>query len=249
MKLLEVRDLEMSFPSLDRRHRESVIKGASFDVGREEFVGLVGESGCGKSTLARIIMGLIRPDKGTVSLDGDVLRYPYRPETYKNLQMVFQLPKDSFDPRKSLGRAVTDVQMNFGADRKAARAKTMELLGNVGLNESFYNKYPHEVSGGECQRAAIARSLAAGPSLLICDEVTSALDVSVQAQIMELLKKIKEESGISVLFISHDIALVSCVCDRIMVMNNGYIVEQGRTEDIITSPKNEYTKTLISSIL
>ena len=165
------------------------------------------------------------------------------------MQMIFQMPKDSFDPRRTIGKCLFSVLKNFGTSSADCRSRALELLAQVGLDETFLDKYPHEMSGGECQRAAIARAMAASPEILICDEITSALDVSVQAQIVDLILRLKESGRLSVIFISHDLALVQGLCTRIMVMNHGVIVEDGDAREITNSPKDEYTKKLMSSIL
>ena len=163
--------------------------------------------------------------------------------------MVFQMPKDSFDPRRTIGKVLDSVLGNFGTPTGERKKRSVELLEQVGLNESFLSKYPHEMSGGECQRAAIARAMAASPAILICDEITSALDVSVQAQIVDLIMGLKETGRLSLIFISHDLALVQGLCSRILVMNDGVIVEEGDASQIINNPRHEYTKKLMSSVL
>lgn len=160
-----------------------------------------------------------------------------------------QLPKESFDSGKTLGSGIGESLRNSGMKRKEVREKVAELLSTCGLTPDFAERYPGEVSGGECQRAAIARALAVEPSLLICDEATSALDVTVQKQILELLLRLKNEKKLSFLFISHDLALVQAFCDRVLVMYQGEIVEEGKTEDVISRPKEAYTRQLIDSVL
>ena len=165
------------------------------------------------------------------------------------MQLVFQLPKESFDSGKTLGSGIGESLRNSGLKRKEVREKVAELLSTCGLTPDFAERYPGEVSGGECQRAAIARALAVEPSLLICDEATSALDVTVQKQILELLLRLKKEKNLSFLFISHDLALVQAFCDRVLVMYQGEIVEEGKAEDVISRPKEAYTRQLIDSVL
>lgn len=165
------------------------------------------------------------------------------------MQMVFQAPTESFDPRCRLGDAVAESLRNAGIPKKEAMETVRELFEQCGLTEEFMKRYPHEVSGGQCQRAAIARAIAIKPKLLILDEATSALDVTVQAEILELLEKLKTDRQISYLFICHDIALVQNFCDRVLVMYQGKIVEQGKTKEVLRFPKHEYTRMLLDSVL
>lgn len=217
-----------------------------------ECVGIVGESGCGKSTLARMITCLIKPDKGSIRFCGEDLAGKRGKELrniYKNMKMIFQEPRSSFDPRLTLGESIQDAVRQEIPDKKQRELEVERLLQEVGLNAAFADMYPGQVSGGECQRAAIARAIAKKPQLLICDEATSALDVSVQAQVLELLNGIREKYNIAFLFISHDLALVNSFCDRTYVLYGGKVVESGETKDIIHNPKEEYTKRLLRSVL
>ena len=227
------------------------INDVSLKVKSGEVIGIVGESGSGKSTLVKLISRLETPDSGEIIINGNDIAKAKGKELNKrrkDLKMIFQEPRTSFDPRITLGASVTETLKanGFNGDCKQ---KCIELLKNVGLDENYFKMKPTEVSGGECQRVAIARAIAGNPKILICDEATSALDVSVQALIIELLKKIQKESNMTILFISHDLALVSSFCDRTFVMNCGKIVEHDDTALIINSPQNDYTKKLISSIL
>ena len=186
--------------------------------------------------------------------DFSVWRRYYREErkklrqVYKNIQMIFQNPVSSFDPRRSLGHGIGESLRNSGVPKEEAKKRVLELLGQCGLSEEFYDRYPHEVSGGQCQRAAIARALAVKPKIVICDEATSALDVTVQQQIMELLDAFRKEYQISYLFICHNLALVQQFCDRVLVMKDGRIVEEGTPDEVILKPKEEYTKMLVESV-
>lgn len=249
MKILEAKNLDIRFLSRQSGKMIHAVDGISFSVREGEFLGLVGESGCGKSTVAKILSGLIRPDQGQIFLHGEELHYPYPRRVYQSLQMIFQLPQDSFNPRHTVGKSMIEMQSHLGVKREDARKFVGRYLNQAGLDESFQNKYPHQMSGGECQRAAIARALSVHPEFLICDEITSALDVSVQAQIIELLERLKKELKLSVLFISHDLGLVRGLCDRVLVMNSGKIIEEGETEQVLEHPKEEYTKLLIDSVL
>lgn len=224
----------------------------SLTVEAGECVGIVGESGSGKSTLAHIITQLIQPDSGSITLcstelttaKGAVLRAAYR-----NMKMIFQEPRSSFDPRLTLGESLDEALKIVLPKRVQRTAEAKALLEKVGLHARFLTLYPAQVSGGECQRAAIARAIAQEPRLLICDEVTSALDVSVQAQIISLLHEIQRESGLSLLFISHDLTLVNGLCDRTYVLHDGKVVEQGATVQIIRAPLHPYTKQLVNAVL
>ena len=219
-----------------------------------ECLGIIGESGSGKSTTVNLITRLLDATAGTILLDGEditgmtgkALRAAYR-----KMQMVFQTPTDSFDPRRTLGDGIGESLRNSGSSRKEAAAETARLLERCGLSADFAARYPHEVSGGQCQRAAIARALAVKPKLLICDEATSALDVTIQKEILELLNTLRREQGtaLSILFICHDISLVQQFCDRVLVMYHGDIVEQGTPDEVICHPQNDYTKRLIDSVL
>ena len=249
MNVLEVRELDKSFVSNKDGSLLHVVDHVSFDLAEGEFLGIVGESGCGKSTIAKLVMGLHPADSGEIFVNGESVRYPYSREVYRRLQMIFQMPKDSFDPRRTIGKCLVSVLKNFDVPVGECRAKAVELLSQVGLSADFMDKYPHEMSGGECQRAAIARAMAASPKILICDEITSALDVSVQAQIIDLILRLKESGSLSVIFISHDLALVQGVCDRVMVMYKGNFIENGPSSEIVNHPQNEYTKSLLASVL
>lgn len=249
MNLIEAKGLDICFFSSKKGKVVHAVDHVSFHIEEGEFLGLVGESGCGKSTIAKLLMGLLKPDAGQIWLKDKEIRYPYSRETYRTLQMIFQMPQDSFDPRRTIGRCIADIQVNFGMHRAEAAKKTIHYLEKVGLEERYAGKYPHQLSGGECQRAAIARAIAVKPEIIVCDEITSALDVSVQAQIIELLQELKKERKISLLFISHDLALVQGLCDRIMVMHNGVIVEEGMAGQVLKTPRHEYTRLLLSSVL
>ena len=216
-----------------------------------ECLGVVGESGSGKSTLANIIMKLEKADSGTVILnDKDITNVKRNElkEVYKEIQMVFQDAIGSFNPRLTIEESIMEYVCNLcSTTEEEKKHKVDNLLQMVGLPKEYKDRYPHELSGGQCQRAAIARALSAQPKILVCDEATSALDVSVQAQIVELLKEMQEKMNISYLFITHDLALVSSFCDRVAVMKNGKVVEVGDAIEVINNPMDEYTKLLIKS--
>ena len=232
--ILEAKDLKKVF--YKNRVPFEAVDGVSFHIGKGECLGLAGESGCGKSTIAKIITRLIMPEEGSVRLDGKV-------------QMVFQTPQDSFDPRRTLGDGIMEGMRNQGMGKKQAKERACEMLDLVELDRRFFYRYPHEASGGECQRAAIARALAVEPQLLICDEATSALDVTVQAQIAALLKRLQEENGMSLLLISHDLALVQYLCSRVLIMYQGKNIEEGIPDEVIQNPRESYTRLLVEAIL
>lgn len=214
-----------------------------------ECVGLIGASGSGKSTFASIVANLTPPDSGGVELCGreiTQLKGRARRQAYRDLQMVFQNFGDAFNPHFTLGASVAEFGRNFGQSKAEAQRSACEAFERVGLPAYLLERMPSEVSGGQCQRAAIARALMVRPKLLICDEVTSALDVSVQASVVEVLRSLKGSMGI--LFITHDLALLDSLCDRAVVMHDGRIVEEGPAREVTAHPKDAYTKRLISSV-
>jgi len=227
------------------------VDGVSFDILPGETVGLVGESGCGKSTLGRLITQLIPVTSGEVILDGvDItkLRGEKLRQQRKQLQMIFQDPYASLDPRMTVGDIIAEPLVNFKMmSGKAKDTRVQELLRTVGLNPYFNNRYPHEFSGGQRQRIGIARALALNPKVIICDEPVSALDVSIQAQIINLLEDLQGEFGLTYLFIAHDLAVVQHVSDRVAVMYLGKIVEVADVKDLYSAPRHPYTNALLSA--
>ena len=226
----------------------------SFDLMPGECLGIIGESGSGKTTVVNLITRLLDVTEGSILLDGEEITNisgKALRKIYAKMQMVFQSPTESFDPRRRLGDSIGESLRNSGWSRTDTEAEVGRLLKECGLPAEYADRYPHQVSGGECQRAAIARALAVRPKLLICDEVTSALDVTIQKEILELLNGLRWEKGLdlSILFICHDIALVQQFCDRVLVIYQGDIVEEGKPDAVIRNPQNEYTKRLINSIL
>jgi peptide/nickel transport system ATP-binding protein len=225
----------------------------SFEVGKGECLGLVGESGCGKSTLSKTIMRLVDPIEGEIIFKGDnIINYNKKElrELRKSLQIIFQDPYSSLNPRLTVGYSISEPMKVHGiyTDNKKIKEKTIELMETVGLQANQYDRYPHEFSGGQRQRIVIARTLAVEPEFIICDECVSALDVSVQAQIVNLLMDLQQKFDLSYIFISHDMAVVQFISDRIMVMKDGGILERGPAKSIIQSPEQEYTRRLISAI-
>ena len=251
--ILKVENLTKVF-SRQGREDFTAVKGISFDLLPGECLAIIGESGSGKTTAVNMISRLVDATSGKITLDGrDIthLKGKGLRGVYRTLQMVFQTPTESFDPRRTLGDGIGESLRNAGVSRKETRERVETLLEKCGLPREFADRYPHQVSGGQCQRAAIARALAIEPKLLICDEATSALDVTVQKEIIDLLKSLRARQGrnLSILFICHDISLVQQFADRVLVMYHGDIVEQGTPDDVIRNPKNDYTKRLIDSIL
>ena len=249
--LLEAEHLTKTFK---QRGKDSfkAVNDVSFILKEGETLGIVGESGSGKSTLVRMLTRLTDITEGTLKFEGkDItkLKRSQLKDVYGNIQMVFQNPVGSFDPRKTLGDGIGESLRNRGMKKAETEKKVEELLEQCGLEKEYAKRYPHEVSGGQCQRAAIARALAVNPKVLICDEATSALDVTIQKQIMDLLQELKEKQGLSFIFICHNLALVQMFCDRILVLYEGKAVEEGTPDEIINHPKTEYTQKLIDSVL
>lgn len=247
--VLKVTQLEKTFYKVGNSFQ--AVKKVSFQIKKGEILGIVGESGCGKSTTAKLITRLQDTDEGKIFLHGKEITHVKGKECrniYKEIQMIFQNPMDSFNPRCKLGPAIMESMRNQGMSKKTARDRMFQLLEECSLPKEYANRYPHEVSGGECQRAAIARALAVKPSLIICDEATSALDVTVQKQIIELLQKLQREEELAYLFICHDLALVQQFCHRVLVMYDGCIIEEGTPDEVIQHPKKEYTKMLIDAV-
>lgn len=248
--ILDVKDLTKNF--YKNKQLFTAVNHISFQLRQGECLGLVGESGCGKSTTVKMLTHLLKPDSGEILLEGTEIQHlkgKALKKLYTEIQMVFQIPQDSFDPRRTLGDSIMESMRNHNVSRKEAQNRLGQLLQQVELPPELADRYPNQVSGGQCQRAAMARALAVNPKILICDEATSALDVTVQAQIIELLKRLQQEMDLSILLISHDLALVQHLCDRVLVMYQGNIVEQGTPDRVINAPENAYTKMLIEAAM
>ena len=237
----------------DAAGRVQAIDNISLSLARRELLGIVGESGSGKSTVAKLLTGLHLPTSGNILLDGKDIthtRGKERRALYTRIQMVFQDAPGSFNPRRTIGAMIGETICRLCTpDERDTSRRVAELLAEVGLPAAYADRYPHEMSGGECQRAAIARAMAVHPEILICDEATSALDVSVQAKIIALLLHLQREHGMSLLFISHDLPLVSSIADRVLIMQNGRIVEQGETSRVLREPSEDYTRNLLQAAL
>ncbi len=252
--VLEVRDLVKHFTGRRRLLTKSppplrAVQGVSFSVTKGQALGIVGESGCGKSTLAKMIMGLHDPTSGTVLLEGRDVTGISRREFAQRVQFVFQDPYSSLNPRKTV-RQTLDAPLRHlaGLDAAGRRTRTKELLDLVGMRAEFADRYPHEFSGGQRQRVVLARAPATTADVLLLDEPVSALDVSVQAQVLNLLRQLQGELGLTYVFIAHDLAVVENLCDEVGVMYLGRIVEQAPAEELFARPRHPYTHTLLSAI-
>ncbi len=259
--ILSVKDMKVWFDVPDNEARGilpktkklKAVDGVSFDLKAGETLGIVGESGCGKSTLARSIIRLVEATSGqAIWMGRDLLEMspPDMLAVRKDIQMIFQDPLASLNPRMTCGEIIAEpLKTHFSGMKKAERReKVRAMLEKVGMDPAQINRYPHEFSGGQCQRIGIARALITNPKLIICDEPVSALDVSVQAQVVNLLMALQAELGISLLFIAHDLSVVKHISNRIMVLYFGNVVEIGPSDQVITHPQHAYTKKLIASI-
>lgn len=255
--LLEVRGLGVDYPGRGglRSRRETVraLCGVDIEIAAGQSLGVVGESGCGKSTLARAALGLVRPGAGTVRWRGwtvDTTDRERMRSMRRELQVVFQDPFGSLDPRMTAGDSVAEAleALEGVSDATAARARVAAALDSVGLDRGLASRYPHELSGGQCQRVAIARATVVHPRLLICDEAVSALDVSVQAQIVNLLAGLRQRQGIGLMFISHNLAVVRHLCDEIVVLYLGRVVERAPRDELFAAPRHPYTRALLAAI-
>jgi peptide/nickel transport system ATP-binding protein/oligopeptide transport system ATP-binding protein len=257
--LVEVRDLKKHFPitkGIIRAKQVGAVRavdGVSFDVLEGETLGLVGESGCGKSTTARLITRLLDPTEGSIRYGGRDIATMSRRELKplrRDMQMVFQDPYSSLNPRKTVGTIISEPFVIHGVEEDERKRKTLvqELMEQVGLNPEHYNRLPHEFSGGQRQRIGVARAIALKPKLVVADEPVSALDVSIQAQILNLLRDLQRDLGLTIVFIAHDLSVVRHMCDRIAVMYLGKIVELASADELYGHPRHPYTGALLSAV-
>ena len=234
-KILEVKHVSASYK--DEKEEKQVLKDISLEVREDEILGLVGESGCGKSTLSKVILGFVKPDAG------EICHYTKMP------QMIFQDPFSSLNPSKRISWILEEPLRMQKIPKEERKQKVLEMAEKVGLSPEHLKRYPRELSGGQRQRVSIAAALVQGAKFIIADEPVSALDVTIQRQIMELIVQLQEEMGLSVLFISHDLNVIYQMCDRVLVMKDGQILEEGETEELFENPKTEYTKELLLAAL
>lgn len=257
MNLLEIKNLNVTYQTkkglIGKIQTVHAVNNVSLDIQKGEILAIAGESGCGKSTLAKAIMKLVQSDSGEIILNGEnVLNLKHNKDLkkfYQKVQMIFQNPYSSLNPKMKIGEILKEpLIINTDLKKEEITKIVEEKIKKVGLDKSALNLYPHEFSGGQRQRIAIARSLILNPEFIIADEPVSALDVSIQAQIINLLKQLKEDFNLTFLFISHDLSVIKYLSDRIAIMYLGEVVEIGRTEEIFKNPKHPYTKALLSSV-
>jgi len=257
MNLLEIKNLNVTYQTkkglISKIQTVHAVNNVSLDIQKGEILAIAGESGCGKSTLAKAIMKLVQSDSGEILLNGEnVLNLKHNKDLkkfYQKVQMIFQNPYSSLNPKMKIGEILKEpLIINTNLKKEEITKIVEEKIKKVGLDKSALNLYPHEFSGGQRQRIAIARSLILNPEFIIADEPVSALDVSIQAQIINLLKQLKEDFNLTFLFISHDLSVIKYLSDRIAIMYLGEVVEIGRTEEIFKNPKHPYTKALLSSV-
>lgn len=257
MNLLEIKNLNVTYQTkkglIGKIQTVHAVNNVSLDIQKGEILAIAGESGCGKSTLAKAIMKLVRSDSGEILLNGEnILNLKHNKDLkkfYQKVQMIFQNPYSSLNPKMKIGEILKEpLIINTNLKKEEITKIVEEKIKKVGLDKSALNLYPHEFSGGQRQRIAIARSLILNPEFIIADEPVSALDVSIQAQIINLLKQLKEDFNLTFLFISHDLSVIKYLSDRIAIMYLGEVVEIGRTEEIFKNPKHPYTKALLSSV-
>lgn len=252
MTMLEVENLTKAFPRRRSEEPFLAVDDVSFSLGRARTLALVGESGAGKSTVGRMVARLLEPTSGRVRIAGvDLLSLSRRElrRQRRHVQVIFQDPFSSLDPRMTIGQSVAEpIALHTDLDRSSREALVVELLGRVGLGPHLVDRYPQEASGGQLQRVAIARALSVEPELIVCDEPVAALDVSVRAQVLNLLLDLQEETGVSLLFITHDLSTIEAFAHEICVMRHGKVVEHGPVSEVFRAPSDPYTAELISAV-
>ena len=257
--LIDVLNLKKYFPIEKGLFKKiagftKAVNDVSFNIRKKEILGLVGESGSGKTTIGKLLVKILKPDSGTILYKGKDFSQVTRKEIATHIQMIFQNPYSSLNPKLCVGTILGEAvglinrEENNGYSKQKIREKVVELLETVGLNGNMYNDYPHQLSGGQRQRVCIARALAVKPELIIADEPVSSLDISIQAQIINLLADLKDGCGLSYLLVTHDLNVVRYICDRVIVIHNGIIIEEGVTKTIFSNPSHEYTVKLLSAI-
>lgn len=258
-KLLEIKDLKIYYPIKGKRDAEGkpayvkAVDGVTFDVYENETFGLVGESGCGKSTTGRTVVRLNKPTAGSVTFEGhDLFAKMNRQQNMdltQKIQIIYQDPYSSLDPRFTVGRCIEEpLIVHHMGNKEERRARVLQLMHDVGLREEVYTRYPHEFSGGQRQRIGVARALILDPKIVVCDEPVSALDVSIQSQIINLLKELQRKRGLTYLFVAHDMSVIRYISDRVGVMYLGHLVEEGDTDEVFDHPQHPYTRTLMSAV-
>ena len=251
--VLRLKNIVKEFPTSKKNKKVHAISNVSLDIYENETLALVGESGCGKSTLGKCAIGLISPNSGeSIFLDESIYNKKGNDlkNIKKNLQIIFQDPYASLNPRMTVGEIIAEpiITHNRGMKKEDIKSKVLDLMEDVGIRKEYYNRYPHQFSGGQRQRIGIARAIALNPKLIVCDEPVSALDVSIQSQVLNLLKDLQEKRKASYLFISHDLSVVNFIADRVCVMFLGKICEIGNTDDIFENPLHPYTRLLLDAI-
>ncbi len=253
--LVEARNISLDVPDMSqqvligRRRRLRILNNVSISIARGETVGLVGESGSGKTSLGRCLLRLYEPSEGQVLFDGEDITHrpaPALKPLRRRMQMIFQDPQSSLNPRRTIGSILAGALALHGLD--ASPKAIASVLDRVGLPQSVMTRHPHQLSGGQRQRVGIARAIALKPDFVVADEIVSGLDVSTQAQVLDLLRRLRAEMGMALAFISHDLSVVRTLCERVVIMRGGEIIEEGRTAEVFAAPRTEFTRMLIDSI-